>query len=258
MDSLKFHLGPPCPTLLRPAAVFYPFNHPIPYAYTNKATGNETTLRFHQCTMVWNIKFQETWRQWLKTHPGTPCAWPLTTRLQIVGWPWVRNFGDLMFPENKRLTDHNTLSSEIFYFWEKIHVKTIRSCPGTLKWWLPAGLSASDKVFRVNSFWNSYKHHLSYCSCLYTSDALIAGIHQRTQDVVKALPSSWRTPEFLKFFLSIRFFMDPIWRFICSFGNSSIRHIRVMFAKRAEHFSPSLMPMKSGMKNDGKGGNSKD
>jgi hypothetical protein len=56
MNSLKFHLGPPCPTLLcpaggsplkwpygrfrggppedgRPVAVFYPFGHPTPYAY---------------------------------------------------------------------------------------------------------------------------------------------------------------------------------------------------------------------------------
>jgi hypothetical protein len=51
MDSLKFHLGLPCPTLLRltggpplkrpyslfrgrpPAAVFYPFGHPRPYAF---------------------------------------------------------------------------------------------------------------------------------------------------------------------------------------------------------------------------------
>jgi hypothetical protein len=47
MDSFKFHLGPPCPTLLhykavsgvahpqgrQPAAVFYPFGHPTPYVY---------------------------------------------------------------------------------------------------------------------------------------------------------------------------------------------------------------------------------
>jgi hypothetical protein len=47
MDSLKFHLGPPCFTLLRPAgrkplkqpysrapaAVYYPFGHPTHYAY---------------------------------------------------------------------------------------------------------------------------------------------------------------------------------------------------------------------------------
>jgi hypothetical protein len=54
MDSLKHHSGPPCPTLLRPAggtpleqvasgvahsqgrrptADFYPFGHPMPYAY---------------------------------------------------------------------------------------------------------------------------------------------------------------------------------------------------------------------------------
>jgi hypothetical protein len=47
LDSLKFHLGPPCPTLLRPvggaprvapaqggqpAAVFHPHGHPTPYA----------------------------------------------------------------------------------------------------------------------------------------------------------------------------------------------------------------------------------
>jgi hypothetical protein len=55
-DSLRFYPGPPCPTLLRPAgepplkrlhvvsgmarpqgeqpaAVFYPFGHPMPYAY---------------------------------------------------------------------------------------------------------------------------------------------------------------------------------------------------------------------------------
>jgi hypothetical protein len=55
MDSLKFHLGPPYPTLLHPAggpplmavsevahpwslklaAVFYPLGHPMPYAYGN-------------------------------------------------------------------------------------------------------------------------------------------------------------------------------------------------------------------------------
>jgi hypothetical protein len=38
MNSLKLHPGQPCPTLLcpadgRPAAVFYPFGHPTPYAY---------------------------------------------------------------------------------------------------------------------------------------------------------------------------------------------------------------------------------
>jgi hypothetical protein len=38
MDSLKFHLGLPCSTLLCPAgsllaAIFYPFEHPTPYAY---------------------------------------------------------------------------------------------------------------------------------------------------------------------------------------------------------------------------------
>jgi hypothetical protein len=60
MDSLKLHPGPPCPTLLRPAAsqprnslsaisgvtrpqggqpvvVFYPVGHPTPYAYGPKA-----------------------------------------------------------------------------------------------------------------------------------------------------------------------------------------------------------------------------
>jgi hypothetical protein len=41
-DSLKFHPGPLCPTLVRPAvarpqggqpvAVYYPFGHPTPYA----------------------------------------------------------------------------------------------------------------------------------------------------------------------------------------------------------------------------------
>jgi hypothetical protein len=48
MNSLKFHLGPPCSIFLHPvggeprfrsvpsagwAAVFYPFGHPTPYAY---------------------------------------------------------------------------------------------------------------------------------------------------------------------------------------------------------------------------------
>jgi hypothetical protein len=39
MDSLKFLMGPLCPTLLhpgaggQPAAVFYPFRYPTPYAY---------------------------------------------------------------------------------------------------------------------------------------------------------------------------------------------------------------------------------
>jgi uncharacterized protein YwbE len=36
MDSLKFHLSPPCPTHLppageRPAAIFYPLGYPTPY-----------------------------------------------------------------------------------------------------------------------------------------------------------------------------------------------------------------------------------
>jgi hypothetical protein len=35
MDSLKFHPGLPCPTLLCPAAVFYPFGHHTSYAYGN-------------------------------------------------------------------------------------------------------------------------------------------------------------------------------------------------------------------------------
>jgi hypothetical protein len=49
MDFLKFHPGPPCPTLLlptfvsgvacpqsgRPAAIFYPFEHHTPYTYVN-------------------------------------------------------------------------------------------------------------------------------------------------------------------------------------------------------------------------------
>jgi hypothetical protein len=30
-DSLKFYAGPPCPTLIRPAAVFFPLGYPTPY-----------------------------------------------------------------------------------------------------------------------------------------------------------------------------------------------------------------------------------
>jgi hypothetical protein len=32
MEFLKFHPGPPCPTLSCPAAVFYPLGHSMPYA----------------------------------------------------------------------------------------------------------------------------------------------------------------------------------------------------------------------------------
>jgi hypothetical protein len=52
MDSLKFHLGPPCLTLLcpagrpplkrqgrQPAAVFYPLGHPTLYAYERSLRG---------------------------------------------------------------------------------------------------------------------------------------------------------------------------------------------------------------------------
>jgi hypothetical protein len=40
-DFLKFHPGLPCPTLLRPvggrpAAVFNPFGHPMPYTYASE------------------------------------------------------------------------------------------------------------------------------------------------------------------------------------------------------------------------------
>jgi hypothetical protein len=65
MDSLKYHPGPPCPTLLRPtggsplkrpygrfrgdlpterAAVFYPFEHHSPYAYAPKRKLNLNRL----------------------------------------------------------------------------------------------------------------------------------------------------------------------------------------------------------------------
>jgi hypothetical protein len=62
MDSLKFNPGRPCRTLLRPAggpplkrpyspqgrwpaAVFYPFEHPTPYAYVNRLSYTERRLR---------------------------------------------------------------------------------------------------------------------------------------------------------------------------------------------------------------------
>jgi hypothetical protein len=74
MDLLKFHLGLPCPTLLRPAggqstkwpygcfrggppagvarlhgkrpaAVFYPFGHPTPYAYVSKDSRVDLNFR---------------------------------------------------------------------------------------------------------------------------------------------------------------------------------------------------------------------
>jgi hypothetical protein len=68
MDSLKlkFHLGLPCPTFLhpvgglplkqpychlqsrRPAAVFYPYGHPTPYAYVEK-TEEEASSWFEGC-----------------------------------------------------------------------------------------------------------------------------------------------------------------------------------------------------------------
>jgi hypothetical protein len=58
MDSLKFHQGPPCLTLLRlaaisgvacpqgvpPAAVFHPLGHPTPYAY-GKRIGKRKQVR---------------------------------------------------------------------------------------------------------------------------------------------------------------------------------------------------------------------
>jgi hypothetical protein len=39
-DSLKFHVGPPCPTLIRPAgrrpvAIFFPLGYPFPYGPDN-------------------------------------------------------------------------------------------------------------------------------------------------------------------------------------------------------------------------------
>jgi hypothetical protein len=82
MDSLKYHPGPPCPTLLRPTgepslkwpygrfrgrqgrqgqgrqpgAVFYPFRHPTPYVYDRVVT---FVLRTRSRENMFNIHVHE-------------------------------------------------------------------------------------------------------------------------------------------------------------------------------------------------------
>jgi hypothetical protein len=67
MDSLKFHPGPPCSTLLRPtggpplkpAALFYPFRHPTPYAYV----------------VMWEARLGCACRREAPRHPRFICRW---------------------------------------------------------------------------------------------------------------------------------------------------------------------------------------
>jgi hypothetical protein len=53
MDSPMFYPGPPCNTLLRPAALFYPFGHPTPYAYRYNCLKTEAqkhlSIKIHDC-----------------------------------------------------------------------------------------------------------------------------------------------------------------------------------------------------------------
>jgi hypothetical protein len=49
LDSLKFHPGLPCTTLLRPAggrhaAVIHPLEYPTPHAYVRQDPGNDVAL----------------------------------------------------------------------------------------------------------------------------------------------------------------------------------------------------------------------
>jgi hypothetical protein len=76
MDSLKFHPGLPCPTLLRlagglPAAVFYPFGHPTPYAYVHEVVTRPiwitTTTRQSKPHDLAQIQFSRDMALWYGT-----------------------------------------------------------------------------------------------------------------------------------------------------------------------------------------------
>jgi hypothetical protein len=102
MDPLKFHTGPPCPTLLcpvgrpplkqlygrfrsspqggQPTAVFHPFRHPTPYAYAsfcqfnNKEPTRPVRSRARSKIMV-KEKIGRVWSrhgsQWYKSRHGS-------------------------------------------------------------------------------------------------------------------------------------------------------------------------------------------
>jgi hypothetical protein len=84
MDSLKFHLGPPCPTILCPVdgpplkcsygrlkggplaecVAVYPFGHPTPYAYDRESLGRRDDGKMkmilpldmcHVCTFIQDL-----------------------------------------------------------------------------------------------------------------------------------------------------------------------------------------------------------
>jgi hypothetical protein len=99
MDSLKFDPGPPCPTLLRPtgltaflglacpkdrqpAAVFYPFGHPMPYAYEVKLKS------CHGCISRGDHGLFK-----VSPAPTMPCPSTLYMQPPLI-WPYSRLRGD--------------------------------------------------------------------------------------------------------------------------------------------------------------------
>jgi hypothetical protein len=85
MDSLKFHTGPLCSTLLcpagrpplkqlyicfmsgaqgeQPAAIFYSFRHPMPYAYASFS-------QFNYKKPTWPVRFREKFKIMVKEKIG--------------------------------------------------------------------------------------------------------------------------------------------------------------------------------------------
>jgi hypothetical protein len=106
MDSLKFHPGPPCPTLLHPetalwplqvsggfgwpVAVFYPFGHPTSYAY-DRHGGAGVVEKGHD-GRIWRLLGGKSCR--LSTADGCK-NWflfdigPVVTKDLFQGYPWT-------------------------------------------------------------------------------------------------------------------------------------------------------------------------
>jgi hypothetical protein len=59
MDFLKFFQDPPCPTLLRPAAVFYPFGHPTLRTFSIDTFRSTVDQQFRLLSEVWLFDLKE-------------------------------------------------------------------------------------------------------------------------------------------------------------------------------------------------------
>jgi hypothetical protein len=109
MDSLKFHLGPPCPTLLRPAGgppMKKPFQDGLQLSSTLVDTPHHTPIQVTQCplkiqhflcqTNEKNIVFKDinnnndkSAPSRILTHPPSRSSLLFSSALYFMGYPWI-------------------------------------------------------------------------------------------------------------------------------------------------------------------------